>query len=53
LPLVDVGTSFLPDMRKSPFYIGKFAFAELILIWLLLREIQSGIEQTRKLAAVA
>ena len=53
LPLADVGTSFLPDMRKSAFYIGKFAFARLILIWLLLREIQSRIEQTRKLAAVA
>ena len=53
LPLADVGTSFLPDMRKSAFYIGIFAFAGSILIWLLLREIQSRIEQTRKLAAVA
>ena len=53
LPLADVGTSFLPDMRKSAFYIGIFAFAGSILIWLLLREIQSRIEQNRKLAADA
>tara|TARA_R110002110_G_scaffold60822_4_gene171109 strand:+ start:2430 stop:4022 length:1593 start_codon:yes stop_codon:yes gene_type:complete len=53
LPLANVGTSFLPDMRKSAFYIGLFAFAGLILIWLLLREVQSRIEQTRKLAADA
>ena len=53
LPLADVGTSFLPDMRKSAFYIGIFAFAGLILIWLLLREIQSQIEQMRKLATDA
>lgn len=53
LPLADVGTSFLPDMRKSAFYIGIFAFAGLLLIWLLLREVHSRIEQTRKLAADA
>lgn len=35
LPLANVGTSFLPDMRKSAFYIGIFTFAGLILIWLL------------------
>jgi signal transduction histidine kinase len=53
LPLADVGTSFLPDMRKSAFYIGIFTFTGLILIWLLLRETQSRIEQTRKLAVDA
>jgi signal transduction histidine kinase len=53
LPLANVGTSFLPDMRKSAFYIGIFTFAGLILIWLLLREIQSRIEESRKLAADA
>ncbi|MFT5485367.1 MAG: signal transduction histidine kinase [Paracoccaceae bacterium] len=53
LPLADVGTSFLPDMRKSAAYIAIFALAGLILIWLLLREVQSRIEQTRKLAADA
>jgi signal transduction histidine kinase len=53
LPLADVGTSFLPDMRKSAFYIGIFTLAGLILIWLLLREIQARVEQTRKLAADA
>lgn len=53
LPLANVGTSFLPDMRKSAFYIGIFALAGLILIWLLLREVHSRIEQTRKLATDA
>lgn len=53
LPLADVGTSFLPDMRKSAFYIGIFALAGLILIWLLLKEVRKRIEQTRKLAADA
>jgi signal transduction histidine kinase len=53
VPLADVGTSFLPDMRKSAFYIGIFAFAGLILIWSLLREIHSRIEQTRNLTADA
>ena len=53
LPLADVGTSFLADMRDSAFYIGIFTLAGLILIWLLLREIQARVEQTRKLAADA
>ena len=53
LPLANVGTSFLPDMRRSAFYIGIFALAGLVLIWLLLRETQARIEQTRKLAADA
>ncbi|MBT5649203.1 MAG: DUF3365 domain-containing protein [Rhodospirillaceae bacterium] len=53
LPLANVGTSFLPDMRRSAFYIGIFTLAGLILIWLLLRETQARIEQTRKLAADA
>jgi signal transduction histidine kinase len=53
LPLADVGTSLLPDMRKSAFYIGIYAFARLILIWLLLREIHSRIELTWKLTADA
>lgn len=53
LPLANVGTSFLPDMRKSAAYIAIFAFAGLILIWLLLREVQARVEQTRKLAADA
>ena len=53
LPLANVGTSFLPDMRRSAFYIGIFTLAGLGLIWLLLRETQARIEQTRKLAADA
>lgn len=53
LPLANVGTSFLPDLQKSAAYIGIFGFAGLILIWLLLREVQSRIEQTRKFAADA
>ncbi len=53
LPLANVGTSFLPDMRRSAFYIGIFTLAGLVLIWLLLRETQARIEQTRKLAADA
>ncbi|CAN0459023.1 unnamed protein product, partial [Laminaria digitata] len=53
LPLADVGTSFLPDMKKSAFYIGIFSLSGLLLIWLLLRELKSRIEQTRKHATNA
>ena len=53
LLLANVGTSFPPDMRRSAFYIGIFTLAGLGLIWLLLRETQARIEQTRKLAADA
>jgi|TARA_B100001059_G_C17618128_1_gene468071 hypothetical protein len=42
--LANVGTSFLPDMRWSAFYIGIFILAGLVLIWLLLRETQARIE---------
>jgi signal transduction histidine kinase len=53
LLLANVGTSFPPDMRRSAFYIGILTLAGLGLIWLLLRETQARIEQTRKLAADA
>ena len=50
LPLADVGTSFLPDITESAFYIGAFALTGVILIWLLMRGLNIRIEQTRKLA---
>lgn len=53
LPLAEVGTSFLPDIKKSAFYIGIFALIGVILIWLLMRDLQVRIEQTRKLASAA
>ena len=53
LPLAEVGTSFLPDTKKSAFYIGIFALIGVILIWLLMRDIQVSIEQIRKLANAA
>lgn len=53
LPLAEVGASFLPDIKKSAFYIGLFALAGVVLIWLLVRALQLRIEQTRKLANAA
>lgn len=53
LPLANVGASFLPDLKKSAFYIGVFALVGVILIWLLMRDLQLRIEQTRKLANAA
>lgn len=53
LPLADVGASFLPDIKKSAFYIGLFALTGVVLIWLLMRDLQLRIEQTRKLANAA
>jgi signal transduction histidine kinase len=53
LPLANVGLTFLPDIKKSAFYIGIFALVGVILIWLLMRDLQVRIEQTRKLANAA
>ena len=53
LPLAEVGTSFLPDIKKAVFYIGIFALIGVILIWLLMRDLQIRIENTRKLANAA
>jgi signal transduction histidine kinase len=53
LPLANVGASFLPDIKKSAFYIGIFALVGIVLIWLLMRDLQVRIEQTRKMANAA
>ena len=51
MPIPNVGTSFLPDLRESALYVGLFALAGMFLIWRLLRELQRRIEETRALAS--